>query len=134
MSAFRTDLTRRGILAAAAGSAAALALPQTLTTPALAAAPMMGIHRPSFYRFRLGDFEVTTFLDGAVQRDGPYPIFGGDQKPETVQALLKESFCRRRNSRTRTFPRSSTPAGSWCCSTPATVRAGAARARACSRR
>jgi glyoxylase-like metal-dependent hydrolase (beta-lactamase superfamily II) len=52
----------------------------------------MGVRRPSIYSFRLGDFEVTTFLDGAVQRDGPHPAFGADQKPETVHALLEENF------------------------------------------
>ena len=30
---------------------------------------------PNIFRFNLGNFEITTMLDGLVQRDGPYPIF-----------------------------------------------------------
>lgn len=92
MSDTASRITRRGLLAAAAGTTAAFALPQSGGSPVMAAAPMMGVHRPSFYRFRLGEFEVVTFLDGAVQRDGPHPIFGKDQKPETVHELLEENF------------------------------------------
>ncbi len=53
---------------------------------------MMGLQRPSFYRFKLGTFEITTFLDGAMPRQGPYPIFGSDQPEEVVHALLKDNF------------------------------------------
>lgn len=53
---------------------------------------MKGLLRPAIYRFRLGAFEIATFLDGAVQRDGPHPIFGGDQPEEKVHALLHENF------------------------------------------
>lgn len=92
MSDPQSGLTRRRLLAGAAGLGAAAGV-STFSAPSLmAAAPMMGINRPSFYRFKLGEFEVVTFLDGAVQRDGPHPIFGGDQKPETVHALLEKNF------------------------------------------
>ncbi|MDA7948473.1 MAG: MBL fold metallo-hydrolase [Hyphomicrobiaceae bacterium] len=47
---------------------------------------------PSFYRFPLGAFEITSLLDGSAKRDGPYPIFGADQKEEDVHALLKQNF------------------------------------------
>lgn len=92
MSHDHSGLSRRGALAAAAGVTLASALPAFTKGPAEAAAKMMGVHRPSFYRFKLGSFEVTTFLDGAVQRDGPFPIFGGDQAEADVQALAKENF------------------------------------------
>ncbi len=59
---------------------------------ARAAAPMMGVARPSFYRTQLGGFEVTTLLDGSVALDGPYPIFGQDQSAEAVQELVSASF------------------------------------------
>ena len=48
-------------------------------------ADMLGVLRPSVYRFKLGGFEVTTIMDGFIQRDGPFPIFGNDQPVETVQ-------------------------------------------------
>ena len=46
---------------------------------ARAAAPMLGAARPTYYRFQLGGFEVTTLLDGAIPLEGPHPIFGQDQ-------------------------------------------------------
>lgn len=48
-------------------------------------ADMLGVLRPSVYRFKLGGFEVTTIMDGFIQRDGPYPIFGNDQPVESVK-------------------------------------------------
>lgn len=92
MSEIASRVTRRGLLASAAGATATLAMAQLGAGPVMAAAPMMGVRRPSIYRFTLGDFEVVTFLDGAVQRDGPHPTFGGDQKPEAVRELLEENF------------------------------------------
>lgn len=53
---------------------------------------MTDLLRPSIYRFKLGAFKITTFLDGAVHRDGPHPMFGGDQPEAVVQALLKDNF------------------------------------------
>ncbi|GHD51979.1 MBL fold metallo-hydrolase [Thalassobaculum fulvum] len=53
---------------------------------------MLGPTKPSVYRFKLGAYEVTTILDGAIQLDGPHPIFGADQKPEDVQKLAAENF------------------------------------------
>jgi glyoxylase-like metal-dependent hydrolase (beta-lactamase superfamily II) len=87
--------TRRQTLAAAG---LALAAPAIATTgllaarPALAQAPMLGPARPSFYRFQLGAFEVTTLLDGAIQLDGPHPIFGENQPAEDVAAHAEANF------------------------------------------
>jgi glyoxylase-like metal-dependent hydrolase (beta-lactamase superfamily II) len=53
---------------------------------------MLGPARPSFYRFQLGDFEVTTLLDGAVQLDGPHPIFGENQAAEDVAVYAEQNF------------------------------------------
>lgn len=91
MSDPQSGFTRRHVLAGAAGLGAVAGI-SSLAAPVMAAAPMMGVHRPAVYRFGLGEFEVVTFLDGAVQRDGPHPIFGGGQEPETVHALLEENF------------------------------------------
>ena len=82
--------TRRQTLAAAG---LALAAPGLLASrPALAQAPMLGPTRPTFYRFQLGGFEVTTLLDGAIRFDGPHPIFGENQEPEAVAELAQANF------------------------------------------
>jgi glyoxylase-like metal-dependent hydrolase (beta-lactamase superfamily II) len=87
-----STMTRRNALAAAGGAALA---PMALAAggrPARADAPMLGAARPSFYRFGLGGFEVTTLLDGTLQLDGPHPIFGQDQEPEAVHELAEANF------------------------------------------
>ena len=57
-----TQISRRTVLTgAAAASVAALAAP----TPTLAATPPTGKQAPSFYRSKLGDFEITVVNDGA---------------------------------------------------------------------
>ncbi len=85
-------LTRRNLLAGAAGLAATPAIGLGLTRPAFAAAPQLGPERPSVYRVKLGQFEVTTVLDGAIQLDGPHPIFGQNQPEDAVKAFAKENF------------------------------------------
>lgn len=60
--------------------------------PARAEAPMLGPARPMQSRFRIGSFEVTTLLDGAVQLDGPHPIFGENVFEEDVADLAAEHF------------------------------------------
>jgi TAT (twin-arginine translocation) pathway signal sequence len=59
-----TELTRRHILTAAAATAAAGALAPYAPT-AQAAAPLGGRQAPSFYRCKVGEFEVTVVNDGA---------------------------------------------------------------------
>jgi len=92
MSSTSSTLSRRTALLGALGAGAALAASGIPTRPAQAAAPMLGPTKPSVYRFKLGDFEVSTILDGAIQLDGPHPIFGANQKPEDVQKLAAENF------------------------------------------
>lgn len=84
-------VSRRGILAAAAGGAA-LPLVAGGVRPAVAAAPLAGASLPEHYRFTIGQFEVTTINDGAVQLDGPHPIFGENQPADAVMALAEENF------------------------------------------
>src|SRR5260221_761458 len=55
------DPPRRDLIACASASAAALALP----SHALAGAAAAGKQVPSFYRSKLGDFELTVVSDGA---------------------------------------------------------------------
>ncbi|MEM9761446.1 MAG: MBL fold metallo-hydrolase [Pseudomonadota bacterium] len=66
-----------GVLAGAAG--AAVPAPQ-------------GVLRPGAYRFKVGAFEVTSILDGAVQLDGPHPIFGQNVTQDDVASLAAENF------------------------------------------
>lgn len=91
MSREKLNLTRRGLLAGAATTAAAATLAGRFADPALAAAPMLGASRPTHYRFKLGEFEVTTIYDGAVAIPKVHPIFGKNQKIEEVQAYLTEN-------------------------------------------
>lgn len=53
-------------------------------------AKMLGVLRPHIYRFKLGAFEITTIMDGLIQRDGPHPIFGNDQDPKAVKAYAAQ--------------------------------------------
>jgi glyoxylase-like metal-dependent hydrolase (beta-lactamase superfamily II) len=56
-----TELSRRHLLAGTALAAAGAALP---LAPARAAAPQSGQQGPGFYRFKVGDYEVTAINDG----------------------------------------------------------------------
>src|SRR5919198_1124201 len=58
-----TELTRRHIVAAAATAAAGALAP--IAPPAHAATPLAGRQAPSFYRCKVGEFEVTVVNDGA---------------------------------------------------------------------
>ncbi len=65
-----TQLTRRHLLGGAAAAAATVLTPFSITK-SHAAAPPIGKQAPSFYRTKLGDFEVTVVNDGA--RVAPIP-------------------------------------------------------------
>ncbi len=52
-------------------------------------APMLGPMRPGVFRFKLGNFEVATLLDGKSVRDKLHPNFGGNASVEDVHALAK---------------------------------------------
>ena len=81
-------LTRR---AALAGGLAAPAILAARIPLARAAAPMLGAAAPTYFRFKLGNFEVTTISDGTPLFDGPHPIFGQDQEEAAVHALMEEN-------------------------------------------
>ncbi|WP_375553888.1 MBL fold metallo-hydrolase [Roseovarius mucosus] len=78
----RPTLTRRAIL----GSAAALPL-AAMTTPARAAAPMLGASTTRYNRVTLGDFEVTTLLAATTPRPDPQTIFGLNVSAEEFAAV-----------------------------------------------
>jgi glyoxylase-like metal-dependent hydrolase (beta-lactamase superfamily II) len=60
-----TELTRRNILTGAVAAAATPALMPLAASSARAAAPLSGKQAPSYYRSKLGDFEITVVSDGA---------------------------------------------------------------------
>jgi glyoxylase-like metal-dependent hydrolase (beta-lactamase superfamily II) len=65
------ELTRRRLIGGASAAGAALALTPFAATRAHSAAPLSGKQAPSFYRAKVGDFEVTVVSDGA--RVAPIP-------------------------------------------------------------
>ena len=75
----RMDLLRRRILAAGSAAGLAFALPS-----AFGRAPLAGNQGISIHRMKLGEFEVTTMLDGYL--DIPPVLLQGD--PELVKQLL----------------------------------------------
>jgi glyoxylase-like metal-dependent hydrolase (beta-lactamase superfamily II) len=91
MSDTKHSPTRRDVVRLAGAAASAAALGGALPQVAQAAAPMLGVSRPSIYRFKLGNFEVTNILDGFIQPASLHPTYGGTQPVEAVQALAREN-------------------------------------------
>ena len=84
-----TKLTRRSVLTGAAAAGAAAAHPFTVTTPVRAAAPLAGKQAPGFYRYKVGDLELTQVCDGARTipvPDGFVKNVGKDQVLAAVEA------------------------------------------------
>ena len=62
-----TVLTRRSMLSGAATAVAATTLtPFAPNAPASAAAPVAGKRAPGFYRYKVGDYEITIVNDGRL--------------------------------------------------------------------
>ncbi len=92
-----TGVTRRQVLAAGATLAAGHLLCGCSAPPAQAPqstaqgpAKRLGPAEPTFFRFQLGDFEVTTISDAVAVIDGPWPIVGQDRPAAEVEALMRE--------------------------------------------
>jgi glyoxylase-like metal-dependent hydrolase (beta-lactamase superfamily II) len=79
-------MNRRDVLMFAGGTAAIAGLTAIAPPSVQAAAPMLGVLRPSVYRFKLGAFEVINILDGTVQR-APHPGFGRNQPFAKLEEL-----------------------------------------------
>jgi glyoxylase-like metal-dependent hydrolase (beta-lactamase superfamily II) len=82
-----TVLTRRSLL----GGAAAITAASAMTTPAHSAAPLMGKQGPSFYRYKIGDFEVTALNEGVVRNATPANMAVNKTLPD-VQKALGDAF------------------------------------------
>src|ERR1700737_3586672 len=82
------ELTRRHALAGAVGIAAT---PLLSSMPAKAAAPVADKQAPSFYRYKVGDIQVTVVSDGR----STFPLeasFVTNAKKEEVNAVLEQAF------------------------------------------
>ena len=77
-----TEITRRAMLAGTAALAAA---------PAFAAAPQSGQQAPGFYRYKVGDLELTQLSDGAATFPMP-DHFVTNVSKETAIAEAAKAF------------------------------------------
>ena len=85
-----TELTRRSVLASTAAVGAAAVTPIS-ASPASATAPPAGTQASGFYRYKVGDYEITVVTDGSTTR----PLednFIINQKKEDVSAALAAAF------------------------------------------
>jgi len=81
-------LSRRHLLAAAAGLGAASALPFERS---LAKTPVPTQQVPAFYRFKIGSMNATVVSDGDLAVGDPTAIFAGVDK-EQIKAMLESRF------------------------------------------
>jgi len=79
-----TELTRRTLLA---GAAAAAATPLAASAPARAAAPLAGAQAPGWYRYKVGDFEITVVTDGMARFKLPDNLVTNVKREEVNAAL-----------------------------------------------
>jgi glyoxylase-like metal-dependent hydrolase (beta-lactamase superfamily II) len=78
------NITRRAILA---GTAAAAAAPLAAGLPAFAAAPQAGKQNSGWYRYKVGDIEVTVVTDGINRFKFPDGFVVGKSRSEISAAL-----------------------------------------------
>lgn len=84
------SVSRRSIIAAGAAALATPMLPGQIL-PARAAAPLVGTQAPGFFRWKVGEFEVTALHDGVVR--GPVEQGRIPNAPlEDVKKLLAANF------------------------------------------
>ena len=88
----RAAITRRRLLSTTVSALAAPAIIGGLPMQVRAAAPPLGPSAPTHYRFKLGDFEVTTILDAGAMIDGPWPIVGEDRPKAEVEQLMRDNL------------------------------------------
>jgi glyoxylase-like metal-dependent hydrolase (beta-lactamase superfamily II) len=80
-------LTRRSMMSATVAAAAGASLaPLAVPRPAHAVAPLVGKQAPSFYRYKLGDDEITVIHDGARTFPMPDTFVKNVSKDEALAA------------------------------------------------
>jgi hypothetical protein len=86
------DISRRSLLAGTAAATAAGALLPINATPVAAQTPPVGKQNAGWYRYKVGDHEVTVATDG-VNRIGKFPDgFVANKSRDEVNAGLKAAF------------------------------------------
>jgi glyoxylase-like metal-dependent hydrolase (beta-lactamase superfamily II) len=86
-----TELSRRNILTGAIAAAATSALMPLAASSVRAAAPLSGKQAPSYYRSKLGDFEITVVSDGARPIPLP-PAFVRNVSNEEVLKVAEAAY------------------------------------------
>ena len=89
------QLTRRSLLAGSAAAGAAL----SLGSPVRAAAPVAGKQAPGFYRYKVGDYEVTQIADGARTFPMPDGFVVNAKKEEALAAAERDDRRRQKLAR-----------------------------------
>lgn len=84
------DLSRRRLLTLGTATLAT-GLLSAKSGLALAESPLLGSFSPTYFRYKLGDFEITTISDGGASLDKVFPIFGGNTSEEEVAKVMKEN-------------------------------------------
>src|SRR5947208_16397801 len=83
----RRTLSRRTVLTGVAAAICAGAAPIALSSSARAAAPPAGRQAPGWYRYKVGDFEITVVTDGVNRFKLPDSMVA-NAKREDVNAAL----------------------------------------------
>ncbi len=86
------NIDRRKLLGAGVGLAAMPALTLASVPRAQAAGGHLGGWQPKFYRFKLGDFEITTISDSESFVDGPFPLIGQNADEASVRKLMRDNL------------------------------------------
>ncbi|MCU0565386.1 MAG: MBL fold metallo-hydrolase [Oculatellaceae cyanobacterium Prado106] len=84
------SLSRRAFLKTATVAAIATTLPLTLQATTRAQTPATATRNATFYRFKLGTFQLITFSDGIL--NAPAAAFAGNVTPEQLQAVLRQGY------------------------------------------
>jgi glyoxylase-like metal-dependent hydrolase (beta-lactamase superfamily II) len=81
-----TEVSRRILLSGAVAASAATAI-GPFAKPASAAAPLAGKQNPGWYRYKVGDFEVTVVTDG--RNNNPLPdTYAANAKKDEINTVL----------------------------------------------
>jgi glyoxylase-like metal-dependent hydrolase (beta-lactamase superfamily II) len=82
-----TDLNRRHLLVGAVAAGATTALTPLATSTTHAAAPQSSMQAPGFYRYKVGDFEISVVTDGAATFPLPDKFVQNHPKEQVQKAL-----------------------------------------------